>query len=164
MSSGPLNDGSSPSTWLPSSGMTCRRSSRCFTPMQSCRCRLIQCGCKGPRDDRTRMLGPGGDCRGSRLLPTEANRRAAYGQYKPDGRGGLHAHGPCWWSRSLVRRFRACTSSSTRAFSAPRTLRPTGFLGLAAEPWVCRGRCAEVLTHRRTRQRWVFFTRHRLYR
>jgi RNA polymerase sigma-70 factor (ECF subfamily) len=36
------------------------------------------------------MLGPGGDCRGSRLLPTRANGRAAYGQYKPDGHGGFH--------------------------------------------------------------------------
>jgi RNA polymerase sigma-70 factor (ECF subfamily) len=44
---------------------------------------------QGPRDVERWMLGPGGDCRGSRLLPTEANRRAAYGQYKPDDRGGF---------------------------------------------------------------------------
>jgi RNA polymerase sigma-70 factor (ECF subfamily) len=35
------------------------------------------------------MLGPGRDCRGSRLLQTAANGRAAYGQYKPDGHGGF---------------------------------------------------------------------------
>jgi RNA polymerase sigma-70 factor, ECF subfamily len=34
------------------------------------------------------MLGPGSECRGSRLLPTAANGCAAFAQYRPDGRGG----------------------------------------------------------------------------
>jgi RNA polymerase sigma-70 factor (ECF subfamily) len=42
---------------------------------------------QGPREVERWMMGPGSVCRGSRLLPTKANRRAAYGQYKPDGRG-----------------------------------------------------------------------------
>ncbi len=36
------------------------------------------------------MLGPGSECRGSRLLPTAANGCAAFAQYRPDGRGGYH--------------------------------------------------------------------------
>jgi RNA polymerase sigma-70 factor (ECF subfamily) len=43
----------------------------------------------GPDDIARWMLGPGRDCRGSRLLQTAANGGAAYGQYKPDGRGGF---------------------------------------------------------------------------
>jgi RNA polymerase sigma-70 factor, ECF subfamily len=34
------------------------------------------------------MLGPGAECRGSRLLPTSANGCAAFGQYRRDGNGG----------------------------------------------------------------------------
>jgi RNA polymerase sigma-70 factor, ECF subfamily len=34
-------------------------------------------------------LGPGGGCRGSRLIPTVANGMPAFGQYKPDPNGGL---------------------------------------------------------------------------
>jgi RNA polymerase sigma-70 factor, ECF subfamily len=34
------------------------------------------------------MLGPGAECRGSRLLPTVANGCAAYAQYRRDGDGG----------------------------------------------------------------------------
>jgi RNA polymerase sigma-70 factor (ECF subfamily) len=34
------------------------------------------------------MLGPGAECRGSRLLPTAANGCAAYAQYRRDGSGG----------------------------------------------------------------------------
>jgi RNA polymerase sigma-70 factor (ECF subfamily) len=33
-------------------------------------------------------LGPGLACRGSRLVPVAANGSPAFGQYKPDGRGG----------------------------------------------------------------------------
>jgi RNA polymerase sigma-70 factor, ECF subfamily len=41
------------------------------------------------RDEiRVWMLGPGSECRGSRLLPTSANSCAAFAQYRPDGRGG----------------------------------------------------------------------------
>jgi RNA polymerase sigma-70 factor (ECF subfamily) len=35
-------------------------------------------------------LGPGIGCRGSRLFPTAANGRPAFGQYKPSGPGGRH--------------------------------------------------------------------------
>ena len=35
-------------------------------------------------------LGPGIGCRGSRLVPTAANGRPAFGQYKPSGPGGRH--------------------------------------------------------------------------
>jgi RNA polymerase sigma-70 factor, ECF subfamily len=43
------------------------------------------------RDEiRVWMLGPGSECRGSRLLPTAANGCAAFAQYRPDGRGGYH--------------------------------------------------------------------------
>ena len=34
------------------------------------------------------MLGPGAECRGSRLIPTSANGCAAFGQYRSDGQGG----------------------------------------------------------------------------
>ncbi len=43
------------------------------------------------------MLGPGAECRGSRLLPTAANGCAAYAQYRSDGRGG---HSP--WAIQVV--------------------------------------------------------------
>ncbi len=36
------------------------------------------------------MLGPGIECRGSRLLPTMANGCPAFGQYRPSGPGGRH--------------------------------------------------------------------------
>jgi RNA polymerase sigma-70 factor, ECF subfamily len=36
------------------------------------------------------MLGPGAECRGSRLLPTAANGSPAFGQYRPSGPGGRH--------------------------------------------------------------------------
>jgi RNA polymerase sigma-70 factor (ECF subfamily) len=39
-------------------------------------------------DIRYWCLGPGIGCRGSRLIPTFANGSPAFGQYKPDGRGG----------------------------------------------------------------------------
>ncbi len=42
-------------------------------------------------------LGPGIACRGSRLIPTMANGRPAFGQYKPDPNGG---HAP--WSLQVV--------------------------------------------------------------
>ena len=35
-------------------------------------------------------LGPGIGCRGSRLLPTVANGRPAFGQYRASGPGGAH--------------------------------------------------------------------------
>jgi RNA polymerase sigma-70 factor (ECF subfamily) len=35
-------------------------------------------------------LGPGIGCEGSRLIPTMANGRPAFGQYKPSGPGGRH--------------------------------------------------------------------------
>jgi RNA polymerase sigma-70 factor, ECF subfamily len=43
------------------------------------------------RDEiRVWMLGPGSECRGSRLLPAAANGGAAFAQYRPDGRGGYY--------------------------------------------------------------------------
>ncbi|HEV3264437.1 MAG TPA: sigma-70 family RNA polymerase sigma factor [Acidimicrobiales bacterium] len=43
---------------------------------------------RGAEEIRTWMLGAGIGCRGSRLLATEANGCAAFGQYRPDGEGG----------------------------------------------------------------------------
>jgi RNA polymerase sigma-70 factor, ECF subfamily len=43
---------------------------------------------RGRDDIRVWMLGPGSECRGSRLLPTAANGCAAFAQYRPDGAGG----------------------------------------------------------------------------
>jgi RNA polymerase sigma-70 factor (ECF subfamily) len=36
------------------------------------------------------MLGPGAECRGSRLIPIEANGSPGFGQYRPSGPGGRH--------------------------------------------------------------------------
>jgi RNA polymerase sigma-70 factor, ECF subfamily len=44
----------------------------------------------GQEEIRVWMLGPGSECRGSRLLPTAANGCAAFAQYRPDGQGGHH--------------------------------------------------------------------------
>ena len=44
----------------------------------------------GKDDIRVWMMGPGSECRGSRLLPTAANACAAFAQYRPDGRGGYN--------------------------------------------------------------------------
>jgi RNA polymerase sigma-70 factor, ECF subfamily len=44
----------------------------------------------GQDEIRVWMLGPGSECRGSRLLPSAANGCAAFAQYRPDGRGGYH--------------------------------------------------------------------------
>lgn len=43
---------------------------------------------QGPTDIAAWLLGPGNDCRGSRLLPTSANGQPAFGQYRPDPTGG----------------------------------------------------------------------------
>jgi RNA polymerase sigma-70 factor (ECF subfamily) len=43
---------------------------------------------RGPSDIGSWMLGPGSGCRGSQLLPTEANGRPAFGQYRVDPAGG----------------------------------------------------------------------------
>jgi RNA polymerase sigma-70 factor (ECF subfamily) len=40
-------------------------------------------------DVRRWCLGPGIGCRGSHLVPVEANGMPAYGQYKPSGREGI---------------------------------------------------------------------------
>jgi RNA polymerase sigma-70 factor (ECF subfamily) len=45
---------------------------------------------RGHRDIAAWMLGPGKGCRGSRLVPTQANGSWAYGQYRPSGPGGRH--------------------------------------------------------------------------
>jgi RNA polymerase sigma-70 factor, ECF subfamily len=44
---------------------------------------------RGHADIRQFCLGTGGACRGSLLVPTTANGSPAFGQYKPDGRGGF---------------------------------------------------------------------------
>ncbi|MGO8885167.1 MAG: sigma-70 family RNA polymerase sigma factor [Streptosporangiaceae bacterium] len=44
---------------------------------------------RGTDNIRQWMLGPGAECRGSRLLPTAANGGAAYAQYRSDGHGGF---------------------------------------------------------------------------
>ncbi len=50
------------------------------------------------RDEiRQWILGPGSECRGSRLLPTDANGCAAFAQYRSDGRGGYHT-----WSLQVI--------------------------------------------------------------
>ena len=43
---------------------------------------------RGPAEMGKFFLGPGGQCRGSRLVATEANGCAAFGSYKPDPGGG----------------------------------------------------------------------------
>lgn len=48
-------------------------------------------------DIRKWCLGPGIGCQGSRLVPTMANGSPAFGQYKPDGKGG---HEP--WSLQVL--------------------------------------------------------------
>jgi RNA polymerase sigma-70 factor (ECF subfamily) len=45
---------------------------------------------EGPADIREFMLGPGIDCRGSRLVPLTANGSPAFGQYKPGGPNGSY--------------------------------------------------------------------------
>ena len=45
---------------------------------------------EGPDTIREFWLGPGAPCRGSRLIPTVANGRPAFGQYRPSGPGGKH--------------------------------------------------------------------------
>jgi RNA polymerase sigma-70 factor (ECF subfamily) len=43
---------------------------------------------RGPKDVHDFMLGPGGACRGSKLIPTTANGCPAFGSYKPHPDGG----------------------------------------------------------------------------
>jgi RNA polymerase sigma-70 factor (ECF subfamily) len=45
---------------------------------------------RGQHEIRTWMLGPGSECRGSRVLRTAANGCAAFAQYRSDGSGGHH--------------------------------------------------------------------------
>lgn len=45
---------------------------------------------RGPAHIRQWFVGPGADCRGSRLLPVRANGTRAFGQYRPSGPGGRH--------------------------------------------------------------------------
>jgi RNA polymerase sigma-70 factor, ECF subfamily len=44
----------------------------------------------GARDIGAWMLGPGADCRGSRMVPVLANGSSALAQYRPSGPGGRH--------------------------------------------------------------------------
>ncbi|MFG3696531.1 sigma-70 family RNA polymerase sigma factor [Micromonospora sp. NPDC047620] len=43
---------------------------------------------RGPGDIRRWMLGPGAECRGSRLVPVSANGATAFGHYRRDPAGG----------------------------------------------------------------------------
>ncbi len=45
---------------------------------------------RGPVEISRWLLGPGIECRGSRLVPTVANGSPAFGQYRPSGPGGRH--------------------------------------------------------------------------
>jgi RNA polymerase sigma-70 factor (ECF subfamily) len=45
---------------------------------------------RGPAEVRAWMLGPGSECRGSRLVPITANGSPAFGQYRPSGTDGSH--------------------------------------------------------------------------
>jgi len=45
---------------------------------------------RGRAELRAWWLGPGSECRGSRLVPTTANSAPAFGQYRPSGPGGRH--------------------------------------------------------------------------
>jgi RNA polymerase sigma-70 factor (ECF subfamily) len=51
----------------------------------------------GPEQVGAFFLGPGGGCRGSRLIPVSANGSPAYASYKPDPAGG---HAP--WSIQII--------------------------------------------------------------
>jgi RNA polymerase sigma-70 factor (ECF subfamily) len=52
---------------------------------------------RGPADVGTWLLGPGSECRGSRLLPAAANGCAAFAQYRADGRGGYYS-----WAMQVI--------------------------------------------------------------
>ncbi len=52
---------------------------------------------RGPADISEFMLGPGAECRGSRLLRSAGNGRTVFGQYRSDGAGG---HAP--WAIQLI--------------------------------------------------------------
>ncbi|WP_049579550.1 sigma-70 family RNA polymerase sigma factor [Streptomyces sp. SBT349] len=52
---------------------------------------------RGHDDIRAWMVGEGAECRGSRLIPTSANGSPAFGQYRPDPKGG---HSP--WALQVV--------------------------------------------------------------
>ncbi|MPZ86895.1 MAG: sigma-70 family RNA polymerase sigma factor [Nitriliruptorales bacterium] len=45
---------------------------------------------RGLVEIRRWLLGPGAECRGSRLVPTVANGSPAFGQYRPSGAGGSY--------------------------------------------------------------------------
>ena len=45
---------------------------------------------RGRTDFQRWLLGPGSGCRGSRLIPVNANGAAAFAQYRPSGPGGRH--------------------------------------------------------------------------
>ncbi|GAA3516938.1 sigma-70 family RNA polymerase sigma factor [Actinocatenispora rupis] len=52
---------------------------------------------RGPDEITAWMLGTGCGCRGSRLVPVQANGMAAFGQYRPDPAGG---HAP--WALQVI--------------------------------------------------------------
>ena len=75
------------------------------------------------------MLGPGAECRGSRLLPFSANGCPAYAQYRSDGRGG---HTP--WSITVME-VEGGKISALHSFVFPELFPAYGFpAALDAEP------------------------------
>jgi RNA polymerase sigma-70 factor (ECF subfamily) len=73
---------------------------------------------QGPTELGRWLLGPGQECRGSRMIPTAANGCAAYGQYRRDGRGGYRP-----WALQVIETSGAAISSihyflDTRVFRA----------------------------------------------
>ena len=75
------------------------------------------------------MLGPGAECRGSRLVPFRANGCPAYAQYRSDGRGGYTP-----WSLTVVE-VEGGRISALHAFVFPELFPAYGFPAtLDAEP------------------------------
>jgi RNA polymerase sigma-70 factor (ECF subfamily) len=84
---------------------------------------------QGPDEIAAWMLGPGAECRGSRLLPFRANGFPAYAQYRSDGKGG---HLP--WSLTVMETSHG-KISALHAFVFPELFPAYGFpAALEAEP------------------------------
>ena len=45
---------------------------------------------QGPEEWKRWNLGPGAECRGSRLVPIDLNGTRGFAQYRPSGPGGRH--------------------------------------------------------------------------
>ncbi len=89
---------------------------------------------RGPADIGQFMLGPGAECRGSRLLATAANGCAAFGQYRRDGDGGHAA-----WAIQVIET-RGGLISAMHAF----VLRPELFAAFGFPPRLGPSRVSPV--------------------